>query len=113
MAAKTEGKLAEFKAIEGKDLTVWTVHNKRQNDSGEEIVDTEVRFKEPGSGLVTKGADSDEMPPPPTQKLKAKGMNVITTDRAKWETIVPKVIPTLEKTWPSTKGYYEKIMTMK
>jgi TRAP-type transport system periplasmic protein len=47
------------------------------------------------------------------QKLKDKGMNVITTDRSKWEAIVPKVVPTLEKTWPSTKGYYEKIMNMK
>jgi TRAP-type C4-dicarboxylate transport system substrate-binding protein len=47
------------------------------------------------------------------QKLKDKGMNVISTDRSKWEAIVPKVIPTLEKTWPSTKGYYEKIMNMK
>jgi TRAP-type transport system periplasmic protein len=47
------------------------------------------------------------------QKLKDKGMNVLTTDRTKWEAMVPKVIPTLEKTWPSTKGYYEKIMKMK
>ncbi len=47
------------------------------------------------------------------QKLKDKGMNVITTDRTKWEAMVPKVVPTLEKTWPSTKGYYEKIMKMK
>jgi tripartite ATP-independent transporter DctP family solute receptor len=47
------------------------------------------------------------------QKIKDKGMNVIKTDRSKWETLVPKIIPTLEKTWPSTKGYYEKIMNMK
>jgi TRAP-type transport system periplasmic protein len=47
------------------------------------------------------------------KKLKEKGMTIITTDRSQWETIVPKVIPTLEKTWPSTKGYYEKIMKMK
>jgi tripartite ATP-independent transporter DctP family solute receptor len=47
------------------------------------------------------------------QKLKDKGMNVISTDRSKWEALVPKVIPTLEKTWPSTKGYYEKIMKTK
>jgi tripartite ATP-independent transporter DctP family solute receptor len=46
------------------------------------------------------------------QKLKAKGMNVLTTDRSKWEAIVPKVVPSLEKTWPTTKGYYEKIMNM-
>jgi TRAP-type transport system periplasmic protein len=47
------------------------------------------------------------------QKLKDKGMNVIATDRTKWEAIVPKVVPTLEKTWPSTKGLYEKIISMK
>jgi len=47
------------------------------------------------------------------QKLKDKGMNVISTDRSKWEAIVPKVIPTLEKTWPSTKGFYDKILAMK
>jgi len=47
------------------------------------------------------------------QKLKDKGMNVISTDRSKWEAIVPKVIPTLEKTWPSTRGFYDKILAMK
>lgn len=47
------------------------------------------------------------------QKLKDKGMTVITTDRSKWEVNVPKLIPDLEKTWPSTKGYYDKIMNFK
>jgi TRAP-type C4-dicarboxylate transport system substrate-binding protein len=47
------------------------------------------------------------------KKLKDKGMTIINTDRSQWEAIVPKVVPTLEKTWPSTKGYYEKIMKMK
>lgn len=47
------------------------------------------------------------------QKLKDKGMTVVNTDRSLWEAIVPKVVPGLEKTWPSTKGYYEKIMNMK
>ncbi len=47
------------------------------------------------------------------KKLKEKGMTIISTDRSQWEAIVPKVVPTLEKTWPSTKGYYEKIMKMK
>jgi tripartite ATP-independent transporter DctP family solute receptor len=47
------------------------------------------------------------------KKLKEKGMNVITTDRTKWEAVLPKVIPNLEKTWPSTKGLYDKIMKMK
>lgn len=47
------------------------------------------------------------------KKLKDKGMNVITTDHSKWAAVVPKVVPTLEKTWPSTKGLYDKIMKMK
>lgn len=34
------------------------------------------------------------------QKLKGKGMNVLTTDRSKWEAIVPKVVPSLEKPGP-------------
>lgn len=46
-------------------------------------------------------------------KLKDKGMTVVPTDRSKWETIVPQVIPDLEKTWPTTKGYYDKILKMK
>ncbi len=47
------------------------------------------------------------------QKLKDNGMTVVNTDRSLWEAIVPKVFPSLKKTWPSTKGYYEKIMNMK
>jgi TRAP-type transport system periplasmic protein len=47
------------------------------------------------------------------QKLKEKGMNIINTDRSLWEAIIPKVVPSLEKTWPSTQGYYEKVMSMK
>jgi tripartite ATP-independent transporter DctP family solute receptor len=47
------------------------------------------------------------------QKLKDKGMTVLDVDRSLWEAIVPKVVPGLENTWPSTKGLYEKIMNMK
>ena len=46
-------------------------------------------------------------------KIKAKNMNVIETDRAKWTAIIPELVPELEKTWPSTKGYYDKIMKLK
>jgi hypothetical protein len=49
-----------FGALEGKTLTIWTVHTTRQNESGETLTDTEIRFKKPGSGLVTKGANDDE-----------------------------------------------------
>jgi tripartite ATP-independent transporter DctP family solute receptor len=47
------------------------------------------------------------------QKLKGKGMNVIITDHSKWAAVVPKVAPTLEATWPSTKGLFEKIINTK
>ena len=49
-----------FRALEGKTLTIWTMHTTRTNESGETITDTEVRFKKPGAGLVTRGADSDD-----------------------------------------------------
>jgi hypothetical protein len=49
-----------FKAIEGQSGTCWTVHTSRQNASNETVTDTEIRYKEPGKGLVTKGADSDD-----------------------------------------------------
>lgn len=60
-----------FGALEGKKLTIWTVNTKRRNEqTGEEQTDTEIRFSKPGAGLVTKGADdeADERP-----KAKAKG----------------------------------------
>ena len=60
-----------FRALEGKTLTIWTVHTTRTNDSGETITDTEVRFKKPGAGLVNRddSEDSDERP----GKKKAAG----------------------------------------
>lgn len=61
-----------FGEIEGKKLTVWTVHNKRRSDTGEEIVDTEVRFKQPGTGLVSAKSD-DEDEDRPGKKPAAKG----------------------------------------
>lgn len=47
------------------------------------------------------------------QKLKDKGVTVIETDRSKWEVNIPKLFPELEKTWPSTKGFYDKIVNLK
>ena len=61
-----------FRALEGKTLTIWTVHTTRTNDSGETITDTEVRFKKPGAGLVTKGAVSDD-DEKPSKKGKTNG----------------------------------------
>ena len=62
-----------FSALEGKRLTIWTIHTTRQNDSGETITDTEIRFKKPGSGLVTKGADADDDDKPGKKKAAAGG----------------------------------------
>lgn len=60
-----------FRAIEGKRFTVWTVHSKRSSQSGEEIIDTEIRYKKPGSGLVTRSADSEEEERPGVRKAGA------------------------------------------
>lgn len=60
-----------FTALEGKTLTIWTVHTTRKVESGETITDTEIRFKKPGAGLVTKGADKDEDEAPARGKKTA------------------------------------------
>ena len=51
---------ALFHAIEGKTLTIWTQHSSRTTESGEVLVDTEIRFKKPGAGLVIKGTEKDD-----------------------------------------------------
>lgn len=61
-----------FQALEGHKGTVWTVHTTRQAESGETITDTEVRFKKPGAGLVTKGADDDDNEDRPGRKPAGK-----------------------------------------
>jgi len=56
---------ALIKALEGTQGTCWTVHTSRQMDGGEMVTDTEIRYREPKAGLVTKGAaddDNDERP---------------------------------------------------
>jgi hypothetical protein len=60
-----------FGALEGKKVTCWTVHTKRTAQSGEEVTDTEIRYKKPGAGLVNRddSEDSDERP----GKKKAAG----------------------------------------
>ncbi len=63
-----------FHALEGKKGTCWTVHTKRAVDSGEDITDTEIRYRKPGSGLVTKGAsDDDSEERPGKRKTASKG----------------------------------------
>lgn len=51
-----------FDAIEGKKgFTLWTVHNKRTLESGEEVLDTEVRFSKPGRAQP-QHADAEDEP---------------------------------------------------
>jgi hypothetical protein len=49
-----------FAAVEGKKVQVWTVHTTYTNQSNETVQQTEIRFKEPGAGLVTKGVEADD-----------------------------------------------------
>ena len=49
-----------FKALEGQTLDLWTVHTTYTAQSGEAVNKTDIRFKKPGAGLVTKSADDDE-----------------------------------------------------
>lgn len=49
-----------FDALEGKTLHLWTRHNRRTQESGEEVVDTEISFRAPGAGLVTRSEETDE-----------------------------------------------------
>lgn len=63
-----------IRALEGKGGTCWTVHTTRpMGDSNEMITDTEIRYREPGAGLVTKGADSDDDDRPGARKASKKG----------------------------------------
>jgi hypothetical protein len=56
-------------AIEGKRITIWTVHRKSQSASGEDMVNVDIRFKKPGAGLVTKtDADDDDDKKKPAKK---------------------------------------------
>lgn len=47
-------------ALEGQKLTIWTVHRPGKSASGEPILNIDIRFKKPGSSLVTKGNDDEE-----------------------------------------------------
>jgi hypothetical protein len=49
-----------IKAIEGQTVKIWTVHRKSQAASGEERVYVDIRFREPGAGLVTRSADDSD-----------------------------------------------------
>ena len=63
-----------FDALEGKTLHLWTRHNRRAQESGEEVVDTEIAFRAPGAGLVTKAVEGgDEDRPGRNKKAAGKG----------------------------------------
>jgi hypothetical protein len=52
-----------FAAIEGQELRIWTLNSTRKGANGDDITDTEIRFKAPGSGLSTpKESDEEEKP---------------------------------------------------
>lgn len=48
-----------IKKIEGKRFTVWTTHRKAEFN-GESVINVDIRFRKPGSGLATKPADDDD-----------------------------------------------------
>lgn len=62
-----------FTALEGKTLHLWTRHNRRAQESGEEVVDTEIAFRAPGAGLVTKTEDTDDEDRPGRKAKAGKG----------------------------------------
>jgi hypothetical protein len=49
-----------IRAIEGKQLTIWTTHRKASAGSGEARVYVDIRFSKPGAGLVTRAANDDD-----------------------------------------------------
>jgi hypothetical protein len=60
-------------AIEGQRLELWTVHRKSVSQSGEEMINVDIRFKKPGSGLATaKKDDEDEESERPAAKRGAR-----------------------------------------
>lgn len=59
-------------ALEGKRLTIWTVHRKSTTASGEEMLNVDIRFKKPGAGLVSKTADDDNEDRPGNKGKGAK-----------------------------------------
>jgi hypothetical protein len=61
-----------FDAVEGQTLDVWTVNRTRTVD-GEEITNTDIRFKEPGGGMkLTSSDDDDNEDRPAAKKSPAK-----------------------------------------
>jgi hypothetical protein len=60
-------------ALEGKSLTIWTVHRKSTTASGEEMLNVDIRFKKPGAGLVSKTEDDDDNDRPGKKPAKKGG----------------------------------------
>lgn len=57
--------------VEGKTFDVWTTH-RTSEFNGEKMINVDIRFREPGSGLATKPSD-DEDDERPGKKPAAKG----------------------------------------
>ena len=57
--------------LEGKSFTVWTVHRKSEFN-GETMINVDIRFRQPGSGLATKPGDDDEETERPGKKPAKK-----------------------------------------
>lgn len=62
-----------IKALEGCSGSCWTVHRDRQMENGEKVTNTNVVYREPGAGLVTKSADSDDDDRPGKKAAAKKG----------------------------------------
>lgn len=62
-----------IEALEGKSVTIWTVHRKSKAGNGEEMINVDIRFKEPGAGLVSNDNAGDEEERPGKTKKAAGG----------------------------------------
>ncbi len=90
----------------------WVLMNKKRFDSLPPEYQKVLTETIPGLEKENNKAMDEEFNSTLT-KLKDKGMTVIETDRSKWSALIPGAVPELEKTWPNTKGYFEKILKLK
>jgi hypothetical protein len=60
-------------ALEGVTGQCWTVHRSSMRDSGEVTVNTNVVYREPGAGLVTRSEDTGDDDERPGKKASKKG----------------------------------------
>jgi hypothetical protein len=65
-------------AIEGKRITIWTVHRKSQTTSGEDMVNVDIRFKKPGRGPRHQVRRQGERRSPGQRKGRQEGRMIPT-----------------------------------